>query len=121
MTRRLRDVHPGLVAVVALVACAVAPGLRAPSWAEAQPLDRAGAVARALARSPEATADRAATREAARLVDVAGAYPHNPQFALETSGDGFGPVGAENFTFRLGLSQERDVHGTRGARTAAEA
>jgi outer membrane protein TolC len=108
MTRRLRDIRPGLVAVLALVAFACR--------ASAEPLDRAEAVARALARSPEVAADRAATREASRLVDAAGAYPHNPRLAVETSGDGFGPIGAENLTFRLGLSQEFDVHGTRGAR-----
>ena len=106
MTRRFRNALAGAFALLAVPACG----------AGAAPLHRAQAVDRALANSPEAAADRAATREAARLVDVAGSYQHHPRLAVESAGDGFGPVGADNFTLRLGVTQEFDVHGQRGAR-----
>lgn len=110
MSRRFRDHGPGLV----VAACALVASVA--TTAPAEPLDRAAAVARALERSPEAAADRLAVREAGRLADAAGAYPHNPRLALEAEGDGIGPLAADSRTLRLAVSQELDVHGARGAR-----
>jgi outer membrane protein TolC len=110
MSRRLRDPGPGLV----VAACALVASVA--TTALAQPLDRAAAVARALERSPEAAADRVAVREAGRLAEAAGAYPHNPRLAVEAGGDGIGPLAADSRTLRLAVSQELDVHGARGAR-----
>jgi len=99
-------------------ACALGLVAFVAPFASAAPLERADAVARALERSPEAAADRAAVGEAGRLALAAGAYPHNPRLAFEASGDGIGPFAADDRTLRLALSQELDVHDARGARRA---
>jgi outer membrane protein TolC len=108
---------PGLFALVALAAPCPWPARPV----AAEPLARATAVERALERSPEAAADRAAAGEAARLVRAAGAYPHNPRLAVEAAGDGVGPIAADSRSVRVALTQELDVHGTRGARRAVAA
>ncbi len=100
-------------AVVAIVAAGLCGALTPTA---AQQVNRATAVTRALERAPEAAADRAVRNESAALIDAAGGALANPRLSLEGEGDGVGPFGAEDRLLRLGLSQELDVHGRRGAR-----
>ena len=111
MARLLRDACPGHVVVAGMLLGAVLT----PCAAQSEVLDRTTAVARALARSPEAAADRAAVGEAGQLVAKAGSYPHNPRLAFEAEGDGPGPWG-ESRAYRLGVSQELAVGGARSSR-----
>ena len=118
MARRLRDFGPGLVVPAGTLAGTVLAASFLVPAPGAEVLDRATAVARALARSPEAAADRAAVGEAGQLAAKAGAYPHNPKLALEVNGDGPGPWGPSH-AVRFGLSQELAVGGARDARRDA--
>ena len=105
------------VHALALAVIVVAAPIAAPS-ARAAELDRAGAVARALARAPEAEAERAARAEAEALRDAAGGALSNPRLSLSAEGDGVGPIGADDRLYKLELAQEFDVHGRRSARRA---